>query len=131
MPDDDIQVRHYVDDLEAVFFDQDLLKTAYLRRLREVYDDTLGTCFLNRNRSYARLLELLQRIHGYKETHARSFVKRLKAQAADFRSCESIFAEVIVYGSYVPLVSEGGIKALDLDAAECDVIVERADGTKY
>lgn len=128
---DDLKVVGYVDSLEESFFDQDLLKTSYLRRMREHYEDTRGTPFINRDRCYPRLLELLQRIHSHDEGDARRFVRRLKQHPDDHTGCESVFAEVIVYAWYVPLVGEGAIRALRTDRDECDVIIDRVDGTAY
>jgi hypothetical protein len=45
------------------------------------------------------------------------------------RRSEAIFAEIIVYRYYVRLVYEGIVRSVRLGRTECDVIVERLDGT--
>ena len=69
-------------------------------------------------------------IHEYNEQHAKSFVKRLRESANDWKNCEAVFSEIIVYRHYIRLAYERLIRKIDLDAAESDVIIERLDGTK-
>jgi len=117
-----------LDALETSFFDPGLLTTEYVKALRETYDDVQGTPFFNPHRSYVKLLMCLNAIAAYESKHARAYAKRLKHQEHDFRSCEAVFAETIVYAWYVPLVYEGVIAQLDLLESECDLIIKRSDG---
>ncbi len=76
------------------------------------------------------LLEDLNDIHSYNAQHAKSYAKRFRGSSTDWRNCEAIFSEVIVYRSYVRSVHEGLIRGIDLEEAESDIIVERLDGSK-
>jgi hypothetical protein len=76
------------------------------------------------------LLENLNDIHDYNEQHAKSYAQRFRDASKDWRNCEAIFSEVIVYRAYVRSVYEGLIRAIHLGEAESDIIVERPDGSK-
>src|SRR5213078_5313265 len=110
--------------LEEAFFDQRLLGTTYLRRYRAAYLETRHTPFLNPHRSYRRLLHDLTAIFHYDANHARSYTKRIRTQDNDWKGCESVFAEVIVYYSHLALIGEGHVLALRLEGVECDLIVD-------
>lgn len=115
---------------ERAFFDQGLLATEYFKKYRAGYLETRHTVFLNPHRNYRRLLHNLSAIFGYNQNHARSYAKRFKEQSLDSRSCEAIFAEVIVYYGHLALVQEGHLQSLELEGDECDLIVNRRDGSR-
>jgi hypothetical protein len=115
---------------ERAFFDQTLLATEYVKRYRTGYLETRHTPFLNPHRSYRRLLHNLGAIFDHNANHARSYAKRLKAQSLEWKACESVFAELIVYYSHLALVHEGHVRSLELEGDECDLIVHRSDGTR-
>jgi len=48
----------------------------------------------------------------------------------NWRNCEAIFSEVIVYRALHPWVYEGVIRSIHLEKAESDIIVERLDGSR-
>lgn len=128
----DDQATTLVTDLELAeraFFDQHLLKSEYFTRHREAFVDVRHTVFLNPHRNYRRLLRLLEAIYHYNTNHARRYARRLSAQAADWKNCEAVFAEIIVYYNLLGLIREGHVRALELTEEECDLIVNRADGT--
>jgi hypothetical protein len=85
---------------------------------------------LNPFRNYVTLLEDLNDIHDYNEQHAKSYAKRLRGASKDWRGCEAIFSEVIVYRAYVRAVHESLIRKIHLEGAEADIIVERLNGSK-
>jgi len=76
------------------------------------------------------LLEQINDIHDYNQQHAKSYAKRFRDGANDWRNCEAVFSEIIVYRSYIRSVYEGLIRAVHLEEAESDIIVERLDGSK-
>ena len=75
------------------------------------------------------MLQCLGDIHEYRPDDARSFAKSFKTGAKDWRNSEATFAEVIVYRYYVRLVYEGLVRSMRLGREECDVLVERLDGS--
>ena len=89
----------------------DLLKCDYFKRQRQGYYGAREVGCLNRYRNYVTLLEDLDDIHAYNEQHAKSYAKRFRESSKDWRNCEAIFPEVIVYRSYVRAVYEGLIGA--------------------
>jgi hypothetical protein len=108
----------------------DLLKCEYFKRQRESYYAAREAGCLNRYRNYVTLLEDLEDIHAYNEQHAKSFAKRFREGSQDWRNCEAIFSEVIVYRAYIRGVYEGVIRSIHLEEAEADIIVERLDGSR-
>ena len=80
-------------------------------------------------RNYYNLLQFLTDIHEYQLDDARTFVKAFRTLAADWRNSEATFAEVIVYRYYVRLVYENIICAVRHGRKECDIIVDRLDGS--
>ncbi len=108
----------------------DLLKCEYFKRQRESYYAAREAGCLNRYRNYVTLLEDLEDIHAYNEQHAKSFAKRFREGSRDWRNCEAIFSEVIVYRAYIRGVYEGVIRSIHLEEAEADIIVERLDGSR-
>jgi len=119
-----------VTDHEEQFALPDLLKCDYFKRHREAYYAAREAGCLNRYRNYVTLLEDLNDIHAYNEQHAKSYAKRFREGSKDWRNCEAIFSEVIVYRAYIRGVYEGLIRGIHLEEAESDIIVERLDGSK-
>jgi len=119
-----------VTDHEEQFALPDLLKCDYFKRHREGYYAAREAGCLNRYRNYVTLLEDLNDIHAYNEQHAKSYAKRFREGSKDWRNCEAIFSEVIVYRAYIRGVYEGLIRGIHLEEAESDIIVERLDGSK-
>jgi hypothetical protein len=119
-----------IEDEEAGFTYRDLVETEYFRKYRHAYyrQQELGYSIPPRN--YLNLLRFLSEIAGYNAEHGNAFAKALRAAGSDWRNCEAVFAEIIVYRYYIRLVYEGLIRSLDLNWSECDVIVERLDGSK-
>jgi hypothetical protein len=119
-----------VTDHENQFALPDLLKCDYFKRHREGYYAAREAGCLNRYRNYVTLLEDLNDIRAYNEQHAKSYAKRFREGSEDWRNCEAIFSEVIVYRAYIRGVYEGLIRSIHLEEAESDIIVERLDGSK-
>ena len=119
-----------IDNEEAQFVYPDLLKTDYFQKYRHGYhrQQEIGRSIPPRN--YFNLLRFLSEITGYNSQHGKSFAKALRTSGSDWRNCEAVFAEVIVYRYYVRLVYEGLIRSINLDQSECDIIIERLDGSK-
>jgi hypothetical protein len=119
-----------VTDHEEQFALPDLLKCDYFKRHREAYYAAREAGCLNRYRNYVTLLEDLNDIHVCNDQHAKSYAKRFREGSKDWRNCEAIFSEVIVYRAYIRGVYEGLIRGIHLEEAESDIIVERLDGSK-
>jgi hypothetical protein len=119
-----------VADWEAQFALAGLLTCDYFKKYREGYYAAREAGCHNRYRNYITLLENLNDIHDYNEQHAKSYAKRFRDASKDWRNCEAIFSEVIVYRAYVRVVYEGLIRGVHLEEAESDIIVERLDGSK-
>jgi hypothetical protein len=119
-----------VTERESQFALPDLLKCDYFQRQRQGYYGAREAGCLNPYRNYVTLLEDLNDIHAYKEQHAKSYAKRFRGSSKDWRNCEAVFSEVIVYRAYVRAVHEGLIRSLHLEKVESDIIVERLDGSK-
>ena len=115
---------------ESEFFDQQLLQTEYCRSYRCGYDDTRFGPFSNPHRNYRVLLEDLTEIFSFKPEHAFSYTTRIKSQDKDWKSCEAVFSEIIVYHFYLKLYHEGLVTSLDLCKDEFDLSVERPDGNR-
>ena len=118
-----------VDFIEKEFCFPDLLKTHYFRKYREDYYDKINNCFPLGPRNYLNLLTHFNEINEYNKQHAQSFAKRIRADKK-WRNQEGVFCEIIIYRYYIKLVSEGLIRSIDLIKGECDIILERLDGTK-
>lgn len=113
------------------FFNRELLETEYYKTLKEAYEDSSNLPFLKLHRSPDILLDDIRNIHQYNQAHARSYIKRITDQQRDFRSCEAVFAEVIVYAYYLKLVYEGIIKSLSLSKADYDLKIEMKDSISH
>ena len=116
---------------EEGFYEPKLLETEYFKKYRESYYYAKQVGLLSPYRNYLRLLNLFSEINGYNKEHAASYSKRIRAAPTDWNGCEAIIAEMIVYWSYIRLENEELIKSISLDQDECDLIVERRDGSKY
>ena len=119
-----------VTDLEKSFPFSDLLNLDYFRKYRRAWYrfPEIGIQVLPRN--YYNLLKYLAEIKEYNNQHANTFAKDLRTAGSDWRNSEAIFSEIIVYRYYIRLVYEGIIRSLDFEKNECDIIVERLDGSK-
>ena len=107
----------------------DLLKCEYFKRQRE--------SFSGRELWLPQPLSELCNIAGRPRGHpclqraAREVSpKRFRDGSRDWRDCEAIFSEVIVYRAYIRGVYEGVIRSIHLEEAEADIIVERLDGSR-
>jgi hypothetical protein len=119
-----------VADREALFALTGLLTCDYFKKYREGYYAAREAGCLNHYRNYITLLENLNDIHDYNEQHAKSYAKRFRDASKDWRNCEAIFSEVIVYRAYIRGVYEGLIRAIHLQEVESDIIVERLSGSR-
>jgi hypothetical protein len=119
-----------VSDTEAHSALSGLLTCDYFKKYRDGYYKAREAGCLNRYRNYVILLDDLNDIYDYNEQHAKSYAKRFRDASCDWRNCEAIFSEVIVYRAYVRSVYEGFTRAIHLEEAESDIIVERLDGSK-
>ena len=126
----DIQISDAVTDAERLFAVKDLLECEYFAKYRRGYYNARELGLLNPCRNYITLLTALTEVHEYDEQHARSFAKRFRDGAKDFRNCDAVFAELIVYRHYIGAVRENLVRKIELRESEADVIVERADGSK-
>jgi hypothetical protein len=125
-------VKDEVDSAEESFYDQALLQTDYMQHYRKGYYHCREKGFnLNPYRNYLSILNYLNEIHQYDKSHAVNFTKRIKTQRKKWNDCEAVVSEVIVYHSYLRPMYEGLIHSISLQPDECDVIVERCDGSKY
>ncbi len=114
------------------FHDRSLLETEYMQRHLQAYHHCIEKNIpLNYHRNYLSVIKYFNEIHDYQEPHARSFLKRIKQQQKDWKQCESVVSEMIVYHSYIQPMYEGLISSISLETGECDVIIERCDGSKY
>lgn len=119
-----------VTDCERRFAFPDLLSIDYFQKYRKGYYSSRELGLLSKHRNYVNLLTFLDEIHEYNEQHAKSYAKRFKENGNDWRNCEAIFSEVIVYRHYISSSHEGLIKGIELHGAEADIIIERPNGTK-
>ncbi len=119
-----------VTDREGQFVLSGLLTCDYFKKYREGYYGARDAGCLNHYRNYVTLLGDLTDIHDYNEQHAKSYAKRFREASKEWRNCEAIFSEVIVYRSYIRNVYEGLSRAIHLEESESDIIVERLDGSK-
>lgn len=119
-----------VTDSEKTFSFPKLINTDYFQKYRRGYYSSRAQGLLNPYRNYVKLLTYLDEINEYNEQHAKSYVKKFRETANDWKNAEAVFAEIIVYRHYIRLAYDGLVKRIELDTAESDVIVERLDGTK-
>ena len=124
------EVQDVVTDAEKSFSFPELINSDYFQRYRQGYYSSCAHGLLNPYRNYVNLLTCLDEINAYNEQHAKSYVKKFRESANDWKNGEAVFAEIMVYRYYIRPAYEGLIKQIQLDTAESDVIVERLDGTK-
>ena len=125
-------VKNEVDFAEESFYDQALLQTEYMQHYSEAYCLCRENGFnLSPYRNYLSILNYLNEINQYNKSHAAKFVKRIKTQQKMWNDCEAVVSEVIVYHSYLRPMYEGLVRSISLEHNECDVILERCDGSKY
>lgn len=116
---------------EEGFYEPRLLETEYFKKNREGYYAARQFGLLNPHRNYLRFINLFSEIDAFNREHAAHYSKRLREIPNDWNGCEAIVAEMIVYWSYIRLVNEELIRGINLDKDDCDLIVERRDGTSY
>src|SRR3954453_17115650 len=104
-----------VTDHEKRFALSDLLKCEYFKKYRNGYYGAREAGLLNRYRNYVILLQYLDDIFAYNEQHAKSYAKRFRQNAHDWKNCEATFSEVIVYRAYIRAVYEGLIHGIHLE----------------
>lgn len=125
-----VVVSDVVTDLEQAFPFPDLLTLDYFHRYRRAYyrfrEERL---VVEPPRNYRNLLRYIAEIHEYSPDDAKGFAKLLRDGATDLRNGEGTFAEIIVYRYYVRLAYDRIIRSVRLGRKECDVIVERLDGS--
>lgn len=126
---DDFVVSDAITDLEDRFPFKELLTVEYFKKYRAAYYKQRELGIQVHTRNYYNLLKFLDEIHAYRVGDARSLAKTLRTGASEWRNCEAIFAEIIVYRYYLPLMYEGIIKSVRLGHGECDIVVEKLDGT--
>jgi hypothetical protein len=125
-------IKDEVDSAEEIFYDPALLKAEYMQRYREGYYQCREKGFrLNLYRNYLSILNYFSEIYEYDKNYAASFARRIKKQHKNWKECESVVSEVIVYHSYIRPMNEGLVRSISFETDECDVIVERCDGSKY
>lgn len=128
---DDLIVSDLISDLEQAFPFEDLLKLDYFQKYRRAYYRFREERFVvEPPRNYCNLLQYITEIHEYSADDAKGFAKLLRDGASDWRNGEATFAEIIVYRYYVRLAYEGLIRSVRLGRKDCDVIVERLDGSR-
>lgn len=124
-------VSDVVTDLEQAFPFQDLLKLDYFQKYRRAYYRFREERFVAEPpRNYCNLLRYITEIYKYSADDAKGFAKLLRGGASDWHNGEATFAEIIVYRYYVRLVYEGLTRSVRLGRKDCDVIVERLDGSR-
>ncbi len=125
----DIITHDAVDDAESIFPFPELLECEYFKKYKNAYYRMREEGYQLGSRNYFNLLNFLQEIHEYNEQHARGFAKSIRSGSKEWNNCEAIFSEIIVYRYYLRLVYEGIIKSIGRNADECDLIIERIDGS--
>ena len=128
--DNEQQFRSYneADLAEQGFQFPELIDTPYFVELREEFLGARKHGFRPGVRNYCTLLRSLQKVHVYNAQHASSFAKRFRNEQNNTNCCHAIYAELLVYAHYIPLVYEGVIQGIELEGREADVILLRPDG---
>jgi hypothetical protein len=120
-----------VTNVEENFPFPELIECRYFKYYKDEYYDWRNEGLQLRVRNYLNLLRYLKEIHEYNEQHANGFKKRLNSGSKDWKNCEAIFSEIIVYRYYIRLVYERIIKSINQNTSECNLIIERLDGSLY
>jgi hypothetical protein len=118
-----------ITDVEQPFPFKDLLSLDYFKRHRAGYYDCREHGWQIPTRNYYNLLTYLTEIHEYRMDDAKTFAKRFRTEAADLSNADATFAELIVYRYYVRPVYEGLMRAVKLGREDCDIVIERLDGS--
>jgi len=118
-----------IENIYTTFEYKGLISTEYFQKYKQAYIATYGTKLFNYYRNYYNLTKYLNEIFEYNKEHANGFAKRLRAESKDWNNCEAIFAEIIVYRSYIRLVYQGILKSISKENDECDLILELSDGS--
>ena len=119
-----------IDNIEKEFPIPKLLKLEYFKEKRDKYYDLKENGWQLDFRNYLNLLIYLSEIYKFNKEHANSYSKKLNGSGNnDYNNCEAVFSEIIVYRYYIRLFHEGLIKSIQLYNSECDLIIERLDGT--
>lgn len=128
---DGIVVTDEIDQREQLFPFPKLLSLKYFQKYRfNYYEFKKQGGFSQPIRNYYNLLLYLQEVHEYSNDDAATFAKTFRTSSDDWANGEATFAELIVYRYYIRLTFEGLIKRVRLGRQDCDVIVERLDGTE-
>lgn len=126
-----VAVSDVVSDRERGFPFPDLLRLEYFQRYRQSHYRFREIGFVvEPRRNYCNLLRYITEIHAYSQDDAKSFAKKLRDGASDWRNGEATFAEIIVYRYYLRPVHDGMIRSVRHGGQECDVIVELLDGSR-
>ena len=115
---------------ESKFAFKELLGLEFFKDYKDRYKWQKDQGVINPYRSYLALLGNIDEINIYNKQHANKFVKDFKTAGKDSNNAESIFSEIIVYRYYIRMVYEGLIKSITIVNNECDLILERIDGSK-
>ncbi len=115
--------------MSNTFFDQNLLHTKYLKKYRRMADDISGTFLFNPHRNYWHLIDSLVEIFNYNKGHAYSFTKRIKSQESDWKNCEAVYTEIILYSYYLKLVGEDIVSDIAIQTNDYDLRIQRSDGS--
>ena len=116
-------------DIEKRFPYQDLLQTAYFSKHKAAYISCRAEGFPLGRRNYVDLLRTIKEIHDFNAPHAHSYAKRLRSNGTDWKNCEAVYSEAIVYHYYIRPMYEELIRGIELDTDECDIIIRRLDGS--
>lgn len=130
--EDGIIVTDIIDDREQSFPFPKLLSLNYFKKYRfNYYEFRRQGGFSQPIRNYYNLLQFLSEVHAYSPKDAATFAKIFRGSSDDWANGEATFAELIVYRYYIRIAEEGLIRGVSLGRQDdCDVIVERLDGTK-
>ncbi len=126
----DIKFSDEVEESEKRFIFPDLLSLEFFDDYKDRYKWQKQNGAINPYRSYLELLRNLNEIHDYNEQHANKFAKALENAGKDTNNSEAIFAEIIVYRHYIRMVYEGLLKSIELANKECDLVIQKLDGSK-
>lgn len=112
------------------FFDQDLLQVEYVKNYQKIADKTMGTIFYNCHRNYFHLVSALSEIFEYNKEHAKSFAKRIKSQQYEWKDCEAVYTEIILYSHYLKLTGEKLVLDISIKKDDYDLRIKRSDGSE-
>ena len=113
------------------FFCPELLETDYVKKLRASDEGSKACGLFNPFRSCQVLLENLSLAFEYNPNQATRFSKRIISEQRDFKNCEAIFTEIIVYTFYLRLFREGILKSIDCVQDDYDLRIIMRDGVEH